>query len=81
MGWISGIVVYIILWWLVFFMCLPIGVRPPHEVGEQAEDGHEPGAPVRTYLPVKLLAATLIAAALWGIARWLIDSHLLSIRP
>jgi len=80
MGWISGVVVYVILWWLVFFMCLPIGVRPPHEVGEQAEEGHEAGAPVKTYLPVKLLAATLIAAVLWGVAFWLIQSDMLSFR-
>lgn len=80
MGWISGIVVYIILWWLVFFMCLPIGVHPPHEVGEEAEAGHEPGAPMKTHLPVKLLAATAISGVLWGIAYWLIGSGLLSFR-
>ena len=80
MGWASGVVVFVILWWLVFFMCLPIGVRPPHEVGEQAQEGNEPGAPVKTHLPLKLLATTVIAGALWGVARWLIDSGLLSIQ-
>jgi len=79
MGWASGIVVYVILWWLVFFMSLPIGVRPPHEVGEAAGEGHEPGAPVKTHLPLKVLATTLIAAALWGVAWWLIDSRMLSL--
>lgn len=79
MGWISGIAVYFMLWWLVFFITLPIGVRPPHEVGEEAEEGHEPGAPVKTYLPHKLLATTLIASVLWGVAYWLISNQMLKI--
>jgi predicted secreted protein len=64
----------------VFFMSLPIGVHPPHEVGEAAEPGHEAGAPVRTHLPVKALAATVIAAALWGIAWWVISAGIVSFR-
>ena len=80
MGVASGIVVYVILWWMIFFMTLPIGVRPPHEAGQQAEPGHDPGAPVRTHLPLKLLATTVIAAVLWGVVWWVIDSGLLSIR-
>ena len=80
MGLTSGIVVYVILWWLVFFMSLPIGVRPPHEVGEQAGEGHEPGAPVKTHLPLKVLATTLIAGVLWGVAWWMIENRVLSIQ-
>jgi predicted secreted protein len=80
MTWTSGIVVFVIAWWLVFFMLLPIGVRPPHEVGEQAEPGHEAGAPVRTHLWKKALAATLIAAILCGFAFWVISTNLISFR-
>ena len=80
MTWISGIVVYVIIWWLVFFMALPFGVHPPHEMGEAAEPGHDAGAPVRTHLPVKLLAATVVAAVLWGAAYWMITAEIISIR-
>ena len=59
MGWISGIVVYIVIWWIVFFLVLPIGVRPPHEVGEEVEPGNDAGAPVRPYLWRKATAASL----------------------
>ena len=61
-------------------MLLPIGVHPPHEMGEVAEPGHEAGAPVRTHLPVKVLAATVIAAVLWGAAYWMITTDIISIR-
>jgi predicted secreted protein len=80
MGWTSGIVVYVIAWWLVFFMMLPIGVRPPHEAGEELETGQEPGAPVNPMLWRKALAATVIAAALWGLIYWAIVSDLVSFR-
>ena len=77
----SGIVIFIILWWLVFFMSLPIGVRPPHEMGEAAERGHETGAPVKPRLWMKVLGSTLVAAVLWGIAWWLIAADVISFRP
>jgi hypothetical protein len=30
---VSGIVVYVILWWVVFFTMLPVGVKTQHEAG------------------------------------------------
>jgi predicted secreted protein len=80
MNWFSGAVVYIILWWLVFFLSLPIGIHSVHETGGAGEAGHDAGAPVRHHLKWKLLAATVIAALLWGIAYWIISSDMLSFR-
>ena len=80
MTWTSSIVVYVIAWWLVFFMALPIGVRPPHEIGETAQPGHEAGAPVRTHLARKALAATLIAGLLWGLVFWAVTADVISFR-
>ncbi len=78
MNWVSGIVVYIILWWLVFFMALPFGVKPPHEVGEVAGPGHSDGAPVKPRVWLKAGITTVIAAVLWCIAYYLITSGMLS---
>jgi predicted secreted protein len=80
MNWVSAIVVYVIIWWLVFFMTLPFGVKPPHEVGEVAEPGHSDGAPVKPRLWLKAAITTGIAALLWGVAFYLITSDLLSFR-
>ena len=30
MTWFSGIVVFVIVWWVVFFAVLPVGIRAPH---------------------------------------------------
>lgn len=80
MTWASGIVVFVILWWLIFFMTLPFGVRPPHEVGEAAAPGHVASAPVRPRLWFKAGVTTLIASVLWIAAYFLIASDLISFR-
>ena len=78
MGITSGIVVYVIAWWLIFFMALPIGVRPPHEAGEAVETGHEPGAPVRPRIWIKALAATVLAAIVWLIMFFVLETDIIS---
>lgn len=80
MTWFSGAVVFVILWWLVFFMTLPFGVRPPHEVGEEPGEGHAPSAPVRPRLWLKAGVTTVIAVVLWSLAYWVIASDMISFR-
>jgi predicted secreted protein len=80
MTWASAIVVYVIIWWLVFFMTLPFGVRAAHEAGEEVQPGNDAGAPVKPMLGTKMAITTLIAGALWGVAYWLIASDLISFR-
>ena len=81
MGLVTGIVVYVILWWVVFFTLLPVGVRTPGESGGSAEPGHADSAPLRPYMLRKVVAASLIAAALWGAYYWLQGSGLVTLRP
>lgn len=80
MGIASGAVVYIIIWWIIFFMSLPIGVRPPHEVGEEAQPGNEAGAPVQPRIWIKVAVTSVIAAVLWGGIYWLMGTDLVSFR-
>lgn len=68
----GAIVVFTLVWWMVFFAMLPIGVRGQHEA-KDVVPGSEPGAPVRPDLSRKALWTTMIAlpltilieAALW----------------
>lgn len=59
------IVVYVISFWLVFFMVLPIGVRRD----EEPEEGNDPGAPVKHMIGKKMLwagiAATVLTVGYW----------------
>ena len=80
MNWFSGIVVFLVLWWLVFFVTLPFCVRSAYETGETVGEGHADGAPVKPRLWMKAGVTTIITAVLWGIAYWLIASDMISFR-
>lgn len=58
---VSGIVVYILLWWWVLFMVLPFGAKAP----EVVEKGHAPSAPAKPNLAKKMVITSVIAAILW----------------
>jgi predicted secreted protein len=55
---------WFILWWLCFFMMLPIGVRTLDEAGEAAP-GHDRGAPVAPNLVRKAVWAAGLATIVW----------------
>jgi predicted secreted protein len=61
MNWFTGILVYIIVWWMVLFTVLPWGVRPPAEPGP----GHATSAPERPRMWLKAGVTSLIAAVIW----------------
>ena len=75
MDFVSGLVVYLLMWWWVFLMSLPFGVRTV----EDPEAGHAVSAPARPMLLRKMLAATVIAAVLTTIVHFVIQSGLLSL--
>ncbi|MEN3973869.1 DUF1467 family protein [Emcibacter sp. SYSU 3D8] len=81
MGLVSGIVVYVVMWWVVFFTMLPIGVKTHADEGTESEAGHADSAPIRPYMWRKVLAASVIAAVLWGGYYWLQGSGLITLRP
>lgn len=60
MNFYNGLIAYVCIWWIVFFMTLPFGIQSPKE----EVPGHDPGAPAKTYLWHKVVATTLISALL-----------------
>ncbi|MEX0923784.1 MAG: DUF1467 family protein [Rhodovibrionaceae bacterium] len=76
MGWFTGFIVYAIIWWVILLAVLPWGVRRE----ENPEAGHDPGAPSNPNLPKKLLATTLVSAAVWLVVFLLIEGDLFSFR-
>ncbi len=74
----TGIAVYIIIWWLVIFMVLPWGVQrvDAADVGK----GHDPGAPAKPRMLVKLAVTTAIATVVFGLVYLVIVSGVISFR-
>lgn len=88
MSWFSIVVVYLLLWWMVFFMALPIGVRSQAEEQEGGGDEIVPGtiesAPVKPHLLIKALCASGISLVLLGIFYYMMVNDwfgLVDVRP
>jgi predicted secreted protein len=76
MNWFEGLVAFVIIWWLLFFMVLPWGVQVP----DQVEKGHATSAPAKPQLWRKMAVTTGIALVVWGVAYWLASTDLISFR-
>jgi predicted secreted protein len=72
---VSGVVVFILLWWWVFLMALPFGVK----VHDEIEPGHASSAPERPRIRLKMLIATVIASGLFMIVYWIIETGFISL--
>jgi predicted secreted protein len=78
MDWVTGIIVYLLIWWLALFVVLPIGTRPVEEPDPEA--GGWRGAPAKPQLLRKVIGTTILACLLWLVAYWLITTDLISFR-
>ncbi len=77
MGWFTGLIVYILIWWMVFFSVLPWGNRAE----QTPETGHAESAPAKPRIGLKMLVTTGIASLLFGVAWFIIDADIISFRP
>jgi predicted secreted protein len=59
--------IYLIIWWIVLFAMLPIGVRTSEEAGEAAVPGSADSAPHKPNLLAKVLATTVVASIVFAI--------------
>lgn len=71
MGPVTGIAIYLTIWWTALFAILPLGVRSHQEMGVDPGDGGDPGAPVNPNLKKKFITTTWVSAILFAIL-WLV---------
>lgn len=76
MGWATGVMVYLVIWWTVLFGVLPLGVSRVQNPGR----GEERGAPERPQLLRKAVITTIVAAVLWLGFFWLHQADVFSFR-
>jgi len=73
---VESVVTFAIIWWVVLFMVLPWGITRE----ENPEIGHEPGAPAKTRLWLKIWITTGISVVLLVIALAIAESGWISFR-
>ena len=49
--------IFILIWWILFFILLPLKIKVPQKV----ESGHAKSAPNKPYLLVKFIVSSLLA--------------------
>jgi predicted secreted protein len=74
MGFVSGAMVFFVIWWIVLFMVLPFGIR----VEENPKKGFATSAPISPKLKKKFLTTTALTAFIWGIIQFVMVNQLVS---
>ncbi|MEY8830364.1 DUF1467 family protein [Sedimentitalea sp. XS_ASV28] len=75
----SAIVLFAIIWFMTFFIALPIRLRTQGDMGK-VEPGTHAGAPEIHNIRKKALITTGVALVIWGVVVAIILSGVISVR-
>jgi predicted secreted protein len=71
--------IYFIIWWVVLFAMLPIGVRTSEEAGEKASPGTAESAPHMPNLLPKMVATTVVSTIIFAALYAIIVHHVITL--
>ena len=76
MTWVTGVAIYLVIWWVVIFMVLPWGVQTI--TADDVQKGHASSAPRQPRVLLKAAVTTVVSAILWLLVYWIIDTGVIS---
>ena len=80
MGITGSIIVYVLIWWMIFFSVLPVGIQSNKEKFKERIDGIDPGAPNNPKIGKKFLITTIITSIIFIVIYYLVKFNLLNLR-
>ena len=80
MGITGSIIVYVLIWWIIFFSVLPVGIQSNKEKYKERIDGMDPGAPINPRIGKKFLITTIITSIIFIVIYYLVKFDLLNLR-
>ena len=80
MGITGSIIVYVLIWWMIFFSFLPVGIQSKKEKFKERIDGMDPGAPNNPKIGKKFLITTIITSIIFIVIYYLVKFNLLNLR-
>ena len=80
MGITGSIIVYVLIWWIIFFSVLPVGIQSNKEKFKEKIEGIDPGAPKNPKIGKKFLITTLITSIIFIVIYYLVETNLLNLR-
>jgi len=76
----GSIIVYVLIWWVIFFSVLPVGIQSKKEKFIERVDGIDPGAPNNPKIGKKFLITTIITSIIFIVIYYLVNFNLLNLR-
>tara|TARA_A100001011_G_scaffold349341_1_gene387857 strand:- start:444 stop:698 length:255 start_codon:yes stop_codon:yes gene_type:complete len=76
----GSIIVYVLIWWIIFFSVLPIGIQSNKEKFREKIEGVDPGAPNNPKIAKKFLITTIITSIIFIVIYYLVKFDLLNLR-
>jgi len=76
----GSIIVYVLIWWIIFFSVLPVGIQSNKEKFKEKIEGVDPGAPINPKIGKKFLITTLITSIIFIVIYYLVELNLLNLR-
>jgi len=80
MGITGSIIVYVLIWWIIFFSVLPVGIQSNKEAFRDKLEGIDPGAPKNPKIVQKFLITTIITSIIFILIYYLVKIDLLNLR-
>ena len=80
MGITGSIIVYVLIWWMIFFSILPIGIQSNKKKFKERVDGVDQGAPNNPKIGKKFLITTIITSLIFVVIYYLVKFNLLNLR-
>ena len=80
MGITGSIIVFVIIWWIIFFSVLPVGIQSNKEKFRERIEGIDPCAPKNPKIAKKFLITTIITTLIFVVVYYLVKIDLLNLR-
>ena len=76
----GSIIVYVMIWGIVFFSILPVGIKSNKEIFKDSIEGFDPGAPKNPKIGKKFLITTIITSILFIMIYYVVDLGFFNLR-
>ena len=80
MGITGSIIVYVLIWWMIFFSVLPVGIQSKKDKFKERIGGIDSGAPINPKIAQKFLITTIITTIIFIVIYYLVKFDLLNLR-
>ena len=80
MGITGSIIVYVLIWWIIFFSVLPVGIQSNNEKFKEKIEGIDRGSPKNPRIGKKFLITTILTSIIFLIIYYLVKFDFLNLR-